>query len=174
MALKPDRHVLFTDLSYFMLNTGERGGVVCSVTGYTPGSGAAMDYLGQRVAYTAQSSGYQPVGLLLTDVVNIDQSRQFLNPYKSEAQIGDKVLLLKKGWVVTNFLTNTANLATGDMPCDAFLGPTGTLTNINPNNAATTASGYVFNLAGTAYAKVGRFISRKDSDGFAKVFIDIQ
>lgn len=173
MALKPDRHVLFTDISYFMLSTGERGGVVCAVTGFTPGSGAAMDYLGQRVAYTAQPSGYQAVGLLLTDIVNIDQSRQFLNPYKSESQVGDKVLLLKRGWVVTNFLTNTANLATGDMPCDAWLGPTGTLTNINPNQAATYASGYVFSLAGTAVPRVGKFLSRKDSDGYAKVYIEL-
>jgi hypothetical protein len=40
MALKPDRVEAYTDISFFMNETGDRGGVVVHLTG---GSGSAMD-----------------------------------------------------------------------------------------------------------------------------------
>lgn len=161
MALKPDREVITTDISYFVTSiTGpntsrmERGGILCAATS-TPGSGAAMDSSAQVVEYATDSSGRKAVGLLLNDFVNIDLSRQMLNQFKDEAQIGTKAVILRKGWVVTNKIVATS--ATGSVPVTAYCGSSGNLTQ-------TSAAGL---------PAVGQFMSRQDADGYAKVFIDL-
>lgn len=175
MALKPDRsnHPV-DDISYFMYSTGERGGIAVQTTGYfeavgVPGSGGAMDSSAQRVEYAAQPSGRTPIGMLMQDVVNIDLARQVLNPYKSEVQIGDKVTLVRKGFAVTNYFEAGAG-PTGSIPVDLYLGPTGTLSTTNPN-FSHTISGIV--VKGTAVPKIGQAMSRKDADGYAKVYIEL-
>ena len=70
MALKPDRIELLTDVSFFMNSTATRGGVASVVTG---GVGVSMDDATAVVAYAAVASGAKPVGLLLNDVVDLDQ-----------------------------------------------------------------------------------------------------
>jgi hypothetical protein len=161
MALKPDRDIIHTDISYFVTSiTGpsttrmERGGILCASTS-TPGSGAAMDDSAQVVEYATASSGRKAVGLLLNDFVNIDLSRQMLNQFKDEAQIGTKAVILRKGWVVTNKLDATS--ATGSVPVTAYCGSSGNLTQ---NGTAGLPA-------------VGEFMSRRDSDGYAKVFINL-
>jgi hypothetical protein len=161
MALKPGRETIATDISYFINSiTGpdttrmERGGIVCALTS-TPGSGEAMDASAQAVEYATNPSGRKAIGLLVNDFVNIDLSRQQLNQYKDEAQIGMKCTLLRKGWVVTNKLEPTA--ATGSIPATAYCGSSGNLTQ----------------TATTGYPIVGQFMSLRDSDGYAKVFIDL-
>ena len=70
MALKADRIETSTDISFFMNTTGTRGGVVVFSTS---GSGVSMDDANAVVAYPgANSSGTNPAGLLLNDVVNYD------------------------------------------------------------------------------------------------------
>lgn len=159
MALKPDRLENITDLSYFVLTiTGpdstrmERGGVVCQVSG-TPGSGAAMDSSAQAVEYVANPSGKLSVGVLLNDFVNLDLSRQHLNAYVEEAQIGTKALLLLDGFVVTNKIM--PGQATGTVPATAYCGTSGNFTDVNPGG----------------YPTVGYFMTRKDADGYAKIRI---
>jgi hypothetical protein len=166
MALKADRDIYITDISYFVTSiTGpnstrmERGGCLSAVV-QTPGSGAAMDTSAQAAYYATDASGAQPLGVLLNDFVNLDLSTQMLNPYKDEQQIGTKALFGKKGWVVTNRVE--VNAATGSMPTPAYLGPSGTFTTINRNIGTSTA-----------YPVVGRFLSRIDSDGYAKVSVDL-
>ena len=179
MALKPgrDNQAIF-DISYFMYSTGNRGGVVCTASGIEPGSGEAMDNASQRVEYAPNPSGRKAIGMLMNDVVNIDQSRQILNRSKDEVQIGDKVTLMRKGWAVTNFVpvAGVAGSPSGtNIPVDAFLGATGLIVTTNSNN---TVSGLVLQYTATvndgfAYPKVGRFLSRVDHEGYAKVFIDL-
>jgi hypothetical protein len=157
MALKPDRAIVLEDISYFVNNIVgtrmERGGIVCASG--TPGSGSAMDSSAQTVEYHATSSGRVAVGLLMIDFVNVDQSRQILNPYIEESQIGTKALLLKKGWVVTNMIVS--GQATGSMPTDAYASTNGNLTAVS----------------GGGLPLVGKFMSRIDAEGYAKVHIDI-
>jgi len=105
MALKSDRSVLDTDISFFMNEAATRGGVASVSTG---GSGAAMDQGEALVTYAALPSGAVPVGLLLNDMVNIDLTRQHLNQHKDEVQKGGKVTLLRKGYVVTSNLEGTS------------------------------------------------------------------
>jgi|TARA_A100001391_G_C4946222_1_gene245900 hypothetical protein len=103
MALKPDRVEHYTDLSFFMNETAERG-IMC--THNTGGSGAAMDD-SAAVVRVATSDTQNPAGLLLNDVVNIDLTRQHLNYHQDEVQIGSKVLLLRQGTVVTDQISGT-------------------------------------------------------------------
>jgi hypothetical protein len=180
MALKPDRHVIEDDISFFyassLLNTSTdaRGGVVVATgTAGTAPSGAAMDQSDNQVKYVATPSGHSPMGMLLVDVVNIDLTRQILNPYKSESQVGDKVVLMRKGWAVTNSLDSTTGTVT--QGAGAYVGPSGNLTAdpgalVATGSATWAAQGAAFK---TEFPRVGTFLSKVDEDGYAKVYIDI-
>lgn len=148
MALKPDRIELLTDISFFMNTIAERGGVACVVTG---GSGVAMDDANAVVSYAAVASGARPVGVLLNDVVNIDLTRQHINWYRDEVQLGGKVTLLRQGQVSTNRVTGSP--AAG---VDAFVGASG-----------------LIGTSSTNAVKIGQFLSAVDSDGFAKLSVNI-
>ena len=148
MALRPDRNEVVTDISFFMNEAAERGLVV---TASTQGSGAAMD--DSSAAVKVAVSGEKPVGLLLNDVVDLDLTRQHINYAKDEVQKGGKVAVLRVGTVVTDQISGA--ITKGDA---AHFMSDGTL-------ASATAS--------SASAVVGRWLSKKDADGFAKVAINI-
>jgi len=166
MALKGDRDIIASDIGYFGFTAATRGGVVCAVasgslpSGILAGFGGAMDSAGQRIEYAATASGKTPIGILATDVVSIDQSRQFLNPFKSEAQVGDKVTVYTKGTVSTNFIV--ANTLNGvSLPTPAYAASGGNL-----------IAGVGYNTA-SGYPRVGTFLSYPDTDGYAKVRVDL-
>ena len=149
MALKGDRNELDTEITYFMNETASRG-VLVSVS--TQGSGAAMDSASAVATVAADPSGKAPLGVLLNDVVNIDQTRQHLNWHKDEVQQGGKVTILFKGFVVTDKISGTPTA--GQL---AYLAASG-------NVSATQATGA---------PAVGRFLSTKDADGYAKVSVNL-
>ncbi len=148
MALKPDRIEHLTDISFFMNTTAERGGVVSFVSG---GVGAAMDDADAVVEYAVANTG-APAGVLLNDVVNLDLTRQHINWHKDEVQIGGKVTLLRVGQVTTDLVDGTPGA--GDA---AYVGPSGLI--------STSSSGAT---------QIGTFLSSVDSDGYAKVSVNIQ
>lgn len=158
MALKSDRSVLDTDISFFMNEAATRGGVASVSTG---GSGAAMDQGEALVTYAALPSGKVPVGLLLNDMVDIDLTRQHLNQHKDEVQKGGKVTLLRKGYVVTNNIEGTSPSA-GD---PAYVAHSGNLSVEDLSSDDGDADG--------STRLVGRFLSGVDQDGYAKVYIDL-
>ncbi len=162
MALKPDRTVIQEDLGYYVLSLSgpsttrmERGGILCQVSG-TPGSGNGMDASAQAAEYAANPSGLNPVGILMNDFVNVDQSRQQVNKFKSEQQVGTKAVVLIDGVIVTNMLASTA--ATG---------------NTMPQLAYAGASGLLTNISGAGVPLIGQFLTKQDSDGYAKVRINL-
>jgi hypothetical protein len=160
MALKADRYEESTDISHFMNATATRGGVVCYEAASLAGaSGAAMDQGENLVSYQTAAVTDVPVGILLNDVVNKDLTRTHLNQFKDEVQKGGKVTVMTRGWVVTSNITGTptaGKLAYADVT---------TAGNISANSAAdAVASG---NLA------VGRWMSRKDADGYAKLYVNL-
>ena len=159
MALKSDRHELMTDVSFFMNEVKERGFIAVLSTG---GSGSAMDQSAALVT-CASPSGKQPMGLLLNDMVNIDQTRQHINWHKDEVQKGGKVTLLQHGWVVTNSIDPAATRVAGQI---AYVGNSGYLSNNDPFYSPTSGSA-------AASGVVGRFLSSKDEDGYAKVFVSL-
>jgi len=152
MALKADRIELLTDISFFMNTVAERGGVVSAVSA-TTGVGVAMDDANAVVEYAATVSGSKPLGVLLTDVVNLDLTRQHINWHKDEVQLGGKVTLLRQGQVTTNMIVSNATPVAG---ADAYVGVSGLI--------GTTSTNSV---------KIGQFLSGKDADGYAKVSVNI-
>ena len=113
-----------------------------------------MDDANAVVEYAAAAAGSNPAGLLLNDVVDLDLTRQHMNWFKDEVQKGSKVTLLRQGFVVTNMIDGAATPAAGE---PAHYAANGLLTN-------NTASGSV---------QVGRWLSAKAADGYAKVDINI-
>lgn len=156
MALKSDRYEFQTDISFFYNDgTATRGGVV--VHDSTVGSGAAMDQGANLVKYAAVTAASRPVGILLNDVVNKDLTRTHLNQYKDEVQKGGKVTVLRKGYVVTDMITS-ATVNAGD-PAYACHVNSGKLRVDSPGSSGVL--------------QVGRFLSAKDEDGYAKVEVNL-
>ena len=152
MALRPDRNEHLTDLSFFMNEPAERGILVVAST---QGSGAAMDdsAAAVKIGAVADRATDDPVGILLNDVVNLDLTRQHINYAKDEMQQGGKGLLLRIGTVVTDQISGAITL--GD-PAH-FMGA-GQLCSATANSNSPV---------------IGRWLSKKDADGFAKVAINI-
>lgn len=152
MALKSDRYEMQTDISFFY-NAGiaDRGGIACHAA--TVGVGASMDQGVNAVLYKTATSADVPVGILLNDVVNKDLTRTHLNIYRDEVQIGGKVTLLRKGYVVTNKIDGN---------------PTG-------GSVAYASAAVAGNIASSGNAKlvIGRFLTSKDADGYAKVEVNL-
>ena len=155
MGLKADRNYNDgVDISFFMNVTGNRGGIVVHDQ-TASGSGAAMDDANQLVRYPSGSpepSGTYPAGLLLCDVVDLDLTRTHINWHKDEIQKGGKVTLLRHGTVVTDNISGTPGPGN-----TAYYDSTGDLAPSDPGNST----------------QVGRFLSKKDADGYAKVEINI-
>jgi hypothetical protein len=158
MALKSDRYEFQTDVSFFMNEVAERGGIVTLATGSTP-SGAAMDSSLNVVTYVANPSGKVAMGVLLNDMVNIDLTRQHINWHKDEIQKGGKVTVLRKGYVLTNRISTSGTPAAGDA---AYVAESGLIS--TSGKAVSLDSGAV---------RIGRFLSAKDGDGYAKVEINL-
>tara|TARA_R100000995_G_scaffold84520_1_gene63447 strand:+ start:602 stop:1099 length:498 start_codon:yes stop_codon:yes gene_type:complete len=159
MALKADRYELQTDISFFYNDSAvSRGGVV--VHDSTTASGAAMDQGVNLVKYKAAAATDVPVGILLNDVVNKDLTRTHLNQHKDEVQLGGKVTILRKGYVVTNMVLGTPNV--GDV---AYAAGTG------------ESAGYIVNGTLSAAASgalgIGRFMTDLDEDGYCKIEINL-
>lgn len=154
MALKTDRSYTFndTDIGFFMNTTGDPGMFVVHDTTYN-GSGAALDDAGQVVKLPGTASGSRPAGLLLTKVVNLDLTRQHQNWHRDETNLGGKVTLLRRGWVVTDAVSGSPTAGQA-----AYYNDGGQL-------SATQAN--------SGIPQVGRFLSSKDADGYAKVEINI-
>mgnify|MGYP003112403034 CR=1 FL=1 len=162
MALKADRYEESTDISYFYNGDAcTRGGVVV-LADLGLASGAALDQGENLVVYKKAVGTDVAVGILLNDVVNKDLTRTHLNQYKDEVQKGGKVTVMTRGWVVTNNIDgtpvagNVAYVSNGNVSAHVA-------GNITPT-AIPNASGNLI---------VGRFMSRKDADGYAKVYINL-
>lgn len=153
MAIKGDRHVVADDISYFMSEVASRGGVACMSTA---GSGVALDQSAAVATYDATPSGAVPLGMLMNDMVNVDQTRQHINFHKDEVQLGGKVCLMREGWAVTNMVYPGTTPTAGQT---AYLQHSGYVTPTTQGDAATP--------------KVGQFLSTKDEDGYAKVYIKL-
>ncbi len=158
MALKSDRYELQTDISFFCNTALTRGLVVVYQDG--TGTGAAMDQGVAVVTAEAADADSVPVGILLNDVVDKDLTRTHLNQHKNEVQKGGKVTVLRKGYVVTNAIETGITPAVGDV---AYLS----------DAASGSEVGYLSSVAGSNGKVVGRFLSAKDADGYAKVEVNL-
>jgi len=157
MALKADRSVEATDISFFYnAGTATRGGVACLAA--STASGAAMDQGGNLCAYATAASTDIPVGILMNDVVNKDLTRTHLNQHKDEVQKGGKVTIMTRGTVVTSNITGTPT------PGKLAYADSATAGNITVGPIAPASSGTLC---------IGRWASYKDSDGYAKLNVNL-
>lgn len=139
------------DIRNFMNVTAERGLVVIH-----DGSGSG-DNLDQSASYVAVPTGQavsstKPAGILISQVVNYDLTRQHLNQHKDEVQVGSKVTILRHGEVVTNQVTGSP---TAGSP--AYYNTAGILTPTQPSGGKA----------------IGTFLSSKDSDDYVVVDVNI-
>jgi len=90
-----------------------------------------------------------PVGLLLNDVVNVDLTRSHINWHNDEVQVGSKVSVMSIGEA-----------------CVPVIG--------EPNVADPVYYTYEGQITAEPHSEpIGRFLSRKDQDGYAKIKIDV-
>lgn len=156
MALKPDRNILETDISLVCNDVHSKGAVL--VYG-TAASGVGIETPG-IASLVSNPSGYKVAGLSLANFVDIDQTRYHRNFHKDEQVIGEKAPLLRKGYVVTDMIV--ASPGTINAGANAYLSTDGKLT------ATVSATG-----GEVATPKVGTFASKKDENGYAKVYIEL-
>lgn len=171
MALKPDRKFVDgTDISYFMTMTAQRGAAV--VLGTTAGSGAAMDDPNAVVqlptgasfgaTFAGYGSGQQVMGVLLTDVVNVDLTKYHLNQHQDQVQIGGKVTLLRRGTCLTNMIVTGYNPTAGYQAI--AMDNTGNMSGISYTG---------FGTMGNSWKSIGTWLSSKDADGYAKLEVNL-
>ena len=162
MALKADRYEESTDISHFYnAGTATRGGVVILDAAAVAGaSGAALDQGENLVKYAAATPTDVPVGILLNDVVNKDLTRTHLNQFKDEVQKGGKVTVMTRGWVVTSNIDTGATPQAGDLAFASW----------EEAGAITTSDTFA---AQSGEMAIGRFMSSKDADGYAKVYVNL-
>ncbi len=154
MALKMDRQIDAWELGFFLNEVAEAGSVVCISTA---GSGISLDNVNSVATVAAAASGSKPLGILLEDFVNVDQSRQSVNWHKHQAQIGSKASIATEGWLVTNKIFGTP--AAGNL---AVVAASGTISGVAIGTLSTAAQ-----------PVIGRFLSSKNEDGYAKVKIKL-
>jgi len=176
MALKADRKITDgTDISFFCnLATAERGTVVILSAG---GSGAAMDDSAALVTYPTKAfgSGEYPIGILMNDVVSGDLTKTHINYQKDEVQTGGKVTICRRGTVLTNMFAGSPTAGQA-----AYIGSTATdgkLTGITlGNGSAPLMFTNAFSPTGggtSVVTRVGTWLSSKDSDGYAKLDVNL-
>ena len=153
MGLKPLRNNLQTDNSFFSNAVSTKGGIASIVT---VGSGQAMDQANAVAAYQIAQSGAVPLGILLEDVVDEDLTDKSQNYAKTAVQKGGKLTYAYQGIVETNMIASNITVAAKDI---AYLAGSGMLTNVNSGVINTP--------------KVGKFLSTKDEDGYAKLKIEL-
>lgn len=164
MALKPDRKITDgTDISFYCNQLNEKGAVMVFDT---VGSGAAMDDNTAVVKRPTvlNGSGEVVAGILLCDVVSGDLTKTHLNAQRDEVQVGSKVTLLRRGWITTNMISGTVTKGHGAYPAGAD--GTGTLQSLAP----TTVGAF---SVSSAIPRVGTWLSTKDSDGYAKLEVNL-
>lgn len=154
MALKGDRVIIEENIKRTCEAAGSRGLVLVQ---HTAGSGIALGDSAGKSTWVANPSGHKVTGMLLNDVVSIDETRYHRNFHKDETKVSERCRQLIKGSVTVNNVTGTP--AYGDT---AYLDSSGTLI---PTLHAT--GGLV------ARPKVGMFLGGKDADGYVEVALNL-
>lgn len=155
MALRGDRNIVETDISFTCDDVAAPGVGVCY---HTAGSGIAIGDMSGKVKLASNPSGLVFAGILLTEVVDIDTTRFHTNFMKDQVDQGNKVTVLKKGWVITNKIS-TGGTSAGDK---AYLTSDGSFT-----KTVSSTGG----IAQTPFA--GRFDALADEDGYQKISINL-
>lgn len=152
MAIKElgNNYTFATDITKSCAAIATRGVMVCYGTA---GSGASIGESAGTVDVYPNPSGKRPAGLLLVDVVDVDQTRYHLNFNKEVMSSGSPVVLLRQGRRTVDTVINTP---------------------VEGDPAYLTSSGWftpTLHAAGGLQAtpRVGTFVSIKDANGYATI-----
>jgi hypothetical protein len=157
MALREWRRVEATTIEYIVNTAHERGGVLSATSGQI----AAYDT-------SVTPSSIVPIGILLEDIEAQNYMTHPQRYQRNVSDLGSKVGILTKGELETDMLEPAAE-AHIDAGQKAYLTESGYLT------IEALAPGVVDSNSdiGTSGVYIGRFISTVDSEGFARVRIDL-
>jgi hypothetical protein len=154
MALKPLRNIRHETIAFYCNEVAERGRVMIADTSVSGLGG--MDEANALCKMPTGGIG-APLGVLMNDVVDVDLSRYRLNEHQDEVQKNSKVCLAKQGMLVTNCIAIAGgNPVAGS---GAYFTTSGNFTMTQPANGT--------------HSLVGRFDSGIDTDGYARVEINI-
>ncbi len=156
MALRGNRIVPGpgTDISATCEVVAERGYVAVIITS---GSGVAIGDSRNEASVVANPSGYKVHGVLLNDVVNVDETQFHRNWHTDNTKVGEPANVLRKGRITTNAVVGTP--AVGGT---AYLTSSGLLDATGHTGGGTVAKPIV-----------GEFRSIKDADGYVCVDVNL-
>lgn len=145
MAMKEDRQVFQTDISWTASGTMERGGIA-SIASWANG-----------LVYYAAGSGQPIAGLLLEDIEtqNYMNHPQYLQ--RNVSPEGSVVGLATEGEFWTDMIQTAVTYSPGDA---LYLWSDGKITNYNPGD-------------GTVSARIGTCLAGKDSNNFIKIRLEL-
>ena len=151
MALKGLSHRHATTMD-FVLDRAAEPGTVCVASG----TAGKVDVVG---AAQLSASGIWPVGVLLNTRESFNYAKELERFQYDTDDIGTVVTLLRDGEITTNLVVANGGVAIAPGQ-PAYLGPDGKI-----GNANLAAAG--------GDQRVGQFLSAVDSDGYAKVRVDL-
>lgn len=156
MALKPERHIHQTTMAFTMNQAVEPGVVVV-------GSGASDGVATIAGGTSVGQSGVYPLGVVLNTRESFNYAKEYERFTYDTDDLGTVVSILQEGTVVTDQIVDSS-VTPGAI---AYLGQNGKVSAVNPAPASTTGQ------LDQSW-RVGRFMTGKDSNGFATLFVQIQ
>jgi len=146
MALKEDRQIFETSVSFASSGTMERGGVA-SIIPWADG-----------LVYYAAGSGQTPHGIVLDDIESLNPMTQPEYLQRNVSPAGAAVGIVTRGEVKTDMIdTGNTTYAAGQ---PLYLLGNGRITNIA-------------SVVGTLDVRVGTCLSTRDSQGFIKMRVEL-
>lgn len=166
MALGENRQVLSTTMDFVVNAAAERGGIMCAASGSIA---SYVTSIGGGVGITGNPSGIVPVGVLLADIESMNYMKHPQYLQRDVADLGSKVSLMTQGECYTDFLDPFAepHIHAGKV---AYLTNSGMVTT---RDFAPGEIGSSNPLGGGSGIIVGRFMSDVDSNGFAKLWVNL-
>lgn len=150
MALKGPRHEIVTDISKTCSDVAERGLILVN---NAAGSGVAEGDSAGSCKLSASSSGTKIHGMLLNDIVSVDETRFHRNFHKDEHVTGERCRVGRYGWWITNkYVGSPTDGAVAYLSSSGYLTPT-----LDPNGGLI------------ATPKVGEFRGIPDANNYVKV-----
>ncbi len=162
MALKSGglSHRHETTMDYVLNRAGEPGTLVVA-----SGTAGEVDIMGGTTAEVG-ASGIHPIGVLLNTREVFNYAKETERVQYDTDDIGTVVTLLRRGELDTNLVVANGGVAITPGQ-SAYLARDGSIGNAN---LAATGAG----SDAADNQRVGQFMSAVDSDGFAKVRIELQ
>lgn len=153
--LKADRVVSRDDIRFACTSTGEAG---MALVFKTAGSGVGVGDTAGSVEVIANPSGKAFAGILMHEVVELDETRFHRNDQKIQHLKNERCQMLKEGRVTTDNISGSIS----SVPTNAYVTANGEFTATVDTNGGVAAT-----------PLAGQFESLKNENGFATIVINL-